>query len=172
MDPIAASEATARSDALVAVMPWGYGYVSYARDNFRPHRPAFADIPDAGGNGPIGSALGGTGIAVSAFSAHRQEAAAYAAWVASGAVQRGLYATAGGQPAHADAWADEAVNEATHDFYRATRKTLDGAWLRPRHRGYMAFQDAAGRRLNAGLIGREAPAAIVADLNRLFRESF
>lgn len=171
MDPIAASEAMARTDALVALMPLGYGYVSYARDGFRPHRLAFVDIPDAGGRGPIGSALGGTGIAVSGMSAHRQEAADYAAWIASGEVQRTLYARSGGQPAHADAWGNDAVNADAGDFYRDTRGTLDGAWLRPRHRGYMAFQDAAANRLNAGLIGRERPALIVSDLNRLFRES-
>jgi multiple sugar transport system substrate-binding protein len=36
----------------------------------------------------------------------------------------------------------------------------------------MAFQDAASQRLNAGLIERESPAAILADIDRAFRESF
>jgi multiple sugar transport system substrate-binding protein len=36
----------------------------------------------------------------------------------------------------------------------------------------MAFQAAASQRLNQGLLARETPAAIVADLNRLYRESF
>lgn len=169
MDPIAASEALARDDALVSVMPLGYGYASYARDGFRPRRLRFTDIPLPGNRG---SALGGTGIAVSAFSAHRDEAQAYAAYVASADVQRGLYAVAGGQPGHAAAWSSDAVNAATHDFYRNTRKTLDASWVRPRHRGYMAFQHAASNRLNAGLLSREPAAAIIADLNTLFRESF
>ncbi len=90
LDPIAASEAMARPDALVSVMPLGYGYVSYARDGFRPRRLSFTDIPDAGGSGPVGSALGGTGIAVSAFSQHNKEAGDYARWMASADVQRGL----------------------------------------------------------------------------------
>ena len=46
------------------------------------------------------------------------------------------------------------VNAATGDFYRATRRTLEGAWLRPRHDGYMAFQQAASDRINEGLVGR------------------
>ncbi len=171
MDPIAASEAMARKDALVSVMPYGYGYVSYAHDGFRPGRLQFADIP-SGPNGPVGSALGGTGIAVSAFSEHQPEAIAYAWWVASADVQRGLYATSGGQPGHAAAWEDVAVNAASGNFYRNTRKTLDAAWVRPRHKGYMGFQDAASKRLNAGLLGREAAATVIADLNRLFQESF
>lgn len=169
MDPIAASEAMARPDAKVALMPLGYGYVSYAVPGFRPHRLTFADIPLPEAKG---SALGGTGIAVSAFSQHRQTAIDYAYWVASTEVQRGLYASSGGQPGHAAAWEDDAVNAAAGNFYRNTRRTLEGAYVRPRHNGYMAFQDAASKRLNAGLIDREAPAAILADIDRMFRESF
>lgn len=169
MDPIAASEAMARPDAMVALMPLGYGYVSYAIPGFRPRTLTFTDIPLPNA---AGSALGGTGIAVSAFSQHRGAAIDYAYWVASGQVQSGLYASSGGQPGHADAWEDAAVNATTGDFYRNTRKALEAAYVRPRHQGYMAFQDAASKRLNAGLLAGEAPAAIVADLNRLFRESF
>jgi multiple sugar transport system substrate-binding protein len=169
MDPIATSEAMARPDAKVALMPLGYGYVSYAVAGFRPHQLTFADIPLPGAKG---SALGGTGIAVSAFSQHRQAAIDYAYWVASADVQRSLYASSGGQPGHATAWEDGAVNAAAGNFYRGTRKTLEGAYVRPRHNGYMAFQDAASKRLTAGLTAREAPATILADLDRLFRESF
>jgi len=169
MDPIAASEAMARPDAKVALMPLGYGYVSYAVPGFRPHQLRFADIPLPGAKG---SALGGTGIAVSAFSQNRQAAIDYAYWVASSDVQRSLYANSGGQPGHATAWEDDAVNAATGDFYRGTRKTLEGAYVRPRHNGYMAFQDAASKRLTTGLVAREAPATILADLDHLFRESF
>jgi multiple sugar transport system substrate-binding protein len=172
MDPIAASEAMAAADSTLALMPLGYGYVSYATDNFRLHRLTFADIPVAGDAGPIGSALGGTGIAVSAFSDHTSEAIDYAYWVASAEVQRGPYAAAGGQPGHATAWEDTEVNRATHDFYRGTRATLEGAWVRPRHDGYMAFQAAASERLNAGLFGKERAATIVDALNALFRGSF
>ena len=64
------------------------------------------------------------------------------------------------------------VNAAAGNFYRSTRRTLEGAYVRPRHNGYMAFQDAASKRLNAGLINREAAAGILADLDRMFRESF
>ena len=57
-------------------------------------------------------------------------------------------------------------------FYRDTRRTLEASWVRPRHNGYMGFQDAASKRLNAGLLGKESPALIVAEINRLYRESF
>lgn len=169
MDPIAASEAMARPDALVALMPLGYGYVSYARDGFRPNLLTFADIPLPNHRG---SALGGTGIAVSALSSHRDAAIDYAFWVASGDVQRGLYARSGGQPGHSAAWEDDQVNADAHDFYRNTRATLEASFVRPRHNGYMTFQEMASQRLNSGLLSREVPSTIVSDLNRLYRESF
>ncbi|MBK8084881.1 MAG: carbohydrate ABC transporter substrate-binding protein [Devosia sp.] len=170
MDPIMASEAMARADAVVSAMPYGYGYVSYATEGFRPARLKAADIPDLG-RGPVGSALGGTGIAVSAFSDHHGAALDHAFWVASGPVQQGLYAASGGQPGHAAGWESELVNARVDGFYRDTRATLEGAFLRPRHNGYMGFQSAASARLNAGLIDGEPAATVIADLNRLYRES-
>lgn len=172
MDPIAASEAMAREDALVCVMPYGYGYASYAREGFRPGRLSFADIPALGAHGPIGSALGGTGIAVSAFTAEPEAALDYAYWVASGEVQRTVYAEAGGQPGHAAAWEDGAVNADAGNFYRDTRATLEGAWVRPRHQGYMEFQEAASKRINAGLLSKAPARDVVASLNHLYYESF
>ena len=170
-DPIAIFERMAERDSVLAVSPLIYGYVSYALESFRPVRTAFADVPVIGAAGPAGSALGGTGIAVSAFGSDPEGAAAFAAWVAGAEVQRGLYAEAGGQPAHAEAWADEGVNAGVAGFYRETRETLDRAWLRPRHDGYMAFQQAASERLNDGLRRGEDGASVIAALNRLFRES-
>lgn len=172
MDPIAVFEKMAEPESRIACTPLAYGYVPYAVPGFRPHRLCFCDMPAAGDAGPVGSALGGTGIAVSAFSPARDEAIDFAYWVASGDVQRGPYAAAGGQPGHAAAWEDEKVNAATGDFYRATRATLEGSWVRPRHDGYMGFQQAASDRINQGLAGRQPAGDVVADLNRLFRESF
>jgi multiple sugar transport system substrate-binding protein len=171
MDPIAVLERMARRDVPIACTPLTYGYVSYSHAGFRPTRVRFADIPPAGSRGPIGSTLGGTGIAVSAFSTQVEAAIDFAFWVASGPVQSGPYVAAGGQPAHSCAWRDPLVNEAAADFYNATRATLDDAWLRPRHNGYVAFQSAAGARLNEGLKRGENFRAIIRALNALFRIS-
>lgn len=172
MDPIAAFEAMAEEGSAFACAPLIYGYVSYSMESFRPALIRFGDIPEIGAAGPVGSALGGTGIAVSAFSKAPEQAIDFAYWVASADVQRGMYAASGGQPGHGAAWQDETVNAATHDFYRATRATLEAAWLRPRHEGYMAFQQAGSDRLNEGLRRGERPSLVVEELNRLFRESF
>lgn len=172
MDPIGASEAMADPQSGLALMPLGYGYANYAREGFRAKRLAFTDIPAAGDKGPCGSALGGTGIAVSAFSRHIREAIDYAYWVARAEAQRGPYAAAGGQPGHAAAWQDDGVNLPVAGFYRNTRMTLGAAYVRPRHDGYMTFQARASDRLNAGLLGKEKPKTIIRDLDTLFRECF
>jgi multiple sugar transport system substrate-binding protein len=171
-DPIAIYERMAQRESKIACVPLTYGYVSYSLAGFRPSRIAFADIPAAGSNGPIGSALGGTGIAVSVRSAEREAAIDFAYWVASAAVQSGPYAAAGGQPGHAAAWASSTVNAPVDGFYAKTRATLDGAWVRPRHDGYMGFQDLASHRLVAGLKTREPAPRVIADLNTLFAASF
>lgn len=172
MDPIAVFETMSGADNKVACAPLIYGYVNYGIAGFRDRQTAFSDIPAAGRHGPAGSALGGTGIAVSAFCKEPGAAIDFAYWVASGDVQRGPFAKAGGQPGHAAGWEDDAVNAATNRFYLNTRATLDRAWIRPRHRGYMAFQEEASQRLNAGLRQGEDRASVVADINRLFVESF
>ena len=171
-DPIAVFEEMARPGSQIACAPLIYGYVNYAIPGFRPNLIRFADMPVAGGKGPVGSALGGTGIAVSAFSAAKEAAIDFAYWIASGEVQRGPFAAAGGQPGHAAAWEDAAINAATSDFYRATRATLEGAWLRPRHNGYMALQEVASQRITTGLAAGEPAAPVIDEINRLFRESF
>jgi multiple sugar transport system substrate-binding protein len=173
MDPIAVFEVMAQESASIACVPLIYGYVSYAREGFRPARIAFTDIPVlSDGAAPVGSALGGTGIAVSAFASRPEAAVDFAYWVASAAVQRGLYAASGGQPGNAAAWTDSAVNDPVFDFYTNTRATLENAWVRPRHDGYMRFQEAASQRLLTALRAREPADAAVAALNRLFCESF
>jgi multiple sugar transport system substrate-binding protein len=172
MDPIDVFERMAREDSAIDCVPLIYGYVPYARDGFRARRIAFADMPVDSARPPSGSALGGTGIAVSARTAYREAALDFAYFVASGAVQRGLYARASGQPGHAEAWEDEAVNRDAHDFYRATRATLEGAWVRPRHAGYMPFQHAGSAAINEALTDPSPAGAVVDRLNALFADSF
>ncbi|MCQ4630325.1 extracellular solute-binding protein [Shinella sp. CPCC 100929] len=172
MDPIAVLDLMGEEGARYSLSPLIYGYVSYSLEGFRANRIAFADMPVAGAGGPVGSALGGTGIAVSAFSENREAAIDFAYWIAGGAVQAGRYWRSGGQPGHAAGWEDEAANAATLGFYQNTRSTLEGAWLRPRHDGYMPFQEAASQRINRAVTSAEPAVKAVADLNDLFVRSF
>ena len=171
MDPIAALNALAESGRH-RLIPLTYLYAPYARDGYRPHRIAFHDIPAIGMAGPIGSALGGTGIAISARTAHPELCTRFALWLASAEVQRGLYANHNGQPGNARAWGDAAVNAAVGNAYAQTRLTHEAAWLRPRHKGYMAFQEAGSHILLDAITGRTAHDAALDALDQTFIESF
>jgi multiple sugar transport system substrate-binding protein len=115
--------------------------------------------------------IGGTGIAVSASSPHRDAAADYAFWIAGGDCQKGLYFDAGGQPGNAVAWEDDRCNAACRDFFRGTRRTLETAWLRPRYDGYMGFQDRGGDIVHAFLRGDATRAATLDALQAAYEES-
>jgi multiple sugar transport system substrate-binding protein len=127
----------------VVYCPLGFGYSNYARPGYRDRLLAFAPAPVGAAGTPVGT-LGGAGLAVSARTREVEAACAYAAFVASAEIQRGTYAHAGGQPGHRAAWVDDAANAATNDYFRATLPSLDAAYLRPRHDGYLTFQDRAG----------------------------
>ncbi len=163
MDPIAVFERMARADSPVAHVPLIYGYISYARPGLRQRRIAFADLPLPGAGG---GTLGGTGIAVSAFT-RTPDAALAAGWLASAEAQTGAYTRAGGQPAHRLAWHDTALDAASGGFFSATRRTLERSYVRPRGPSYMAFQGWASERIGAALRDGNLRGA-VADLNAGF----
>lgn len=165
-DPIAALDQLGEDDRL-ACCPLVYGYVSYAHAGFRRHRVAFSDIPCLGPSGPIGTVLGGTGLAVSAKTKAPSVAMDFAYWIASAEVQSGLYAASGGQPGHGAAWSDPKVDAAADGFFTQTRATLEGAALRPRHDGYMMFQGKASNIIAAGLSARLPPSEILSRLKLL-----
>jgi multiple sugar transport system substrate-binding protein len=110
------------------------------------------------------STLGGAGLAISRTVSDATVAARYAAFVASGDVQKGIYFDAGGQPGHRAAWIDSEVNRRSAGFFQSTLETLDAAYMRPRFDVYPAFQDEAGMIVHAYLVsggaeGVERPAA-------------
>jgi multiple sugar transport system substrate-binding protein len=183
MDPIAVLERMSQPQCACIASPLVYGYVSYSRSpqapSAAPQAPsapraaiAFGNlIPLVPGAPPTGSALGGTGIAVSARSPHRRAAVDFARWVAGPEAQCGPYLAGGGQPASSAAWDDATANATSLAFYRNTRATLECAWLRPRHAGYMRFQHAASERLLEAIASSEPARSAIAAINRLFQEA-
>lgn len=171
MDPIAALNALAESSRS-RIIPLTYLYAPYAREGYRSNRIAFHDMPAIGHGGPIGSALGGTGIAVSARTAQPELCTRFAVWLASATVQRGLYTKHNGQPGNARAWGDASVNSAVGNAYADTRLTHECAWLRPRHKGYMAFQETGSHIVLDAITGRTSHAAALDALDQRFIESF
>lgn len=132
----------------IAYSPLLFGYTNYARPGYRDHLVRFADIPADVNGLPNGAILGGAGLAISSTCQHPEAAADYAAFVASGEAQRGMYFDTGGQPGHRGAWLDARTNAEANDFFTDTLATLDGAAMRPRYDGWIAVQDAACRILH------------------------
>lgn len=171
-DPIAVQDALSENVGGADYCPYSYGYVSYTRKGFRAHRLRYANTPQVGHRGSAGSVLGGTGIAVSALSEHRALALEYAFWVTSRDVQTHLYFDSGGQPGLGYAWESEHCNEGSGNFFRDTRETLEGAWLRPNYDGFLEFQESGSQAVSACLKGDRTTADSVGLINQLYRSSF
>jgi multiple sugar transport system substrate-binding protein len=167
-DPIGISERMSRSDE-IAYVPLLFGYSSYARDGFRPHRLRFLDAP-RGASGRRGSVLGGVGLALSIGGASRAGAAELACRIAGRDAQCGLYASSGGQPGHAAAWVSDAVNAQTNGFFAATRATIEQAFVRPRVPGHRRFQPLAGEVVHRCIWNQLPVDAALAELDRLADE--
>jgi multiple sugar transport system substrate-binding protein len=146
----------------VVYCPLGFGYSNYARPGYRDRLVAFAPAPSGRSGVPVGT-LGGAGIAVASSSTNIEHAVAYAAFVASPAVQRGIYVREQGQPGHRSAWLDDDANALAGGYFRDTLPGLDAAYLRPRHAGFLEFQDRAGAIVHAFLTAGETGAVDVID---------
>jgi multiple sugar transport system substrate-binding protein len=150
----------------VAYCPLSFCYTNYARAGYAPHLVRFADIP-----GVRGSLLGGAGFAVSARCQQPDAACAYGLWLCSAETQRGFYVENGGQPGNGVAWTDDHANAVTSGFFRDTWRTLQNAYVRPRHQGFVTFQAAAGHAIHGFLRDKGAVDALLNDLMRLYREN-
>jgi multiple sugar transport system substrate-binding protein len=154
----------------VAYCPLAFGYANYARPGFRDH-PVLAAPPPAGDDGRPRGTLGGAGLAVSASSPAVGEAVRYAAFVADPGIQRTIYFQAGGQPGHRAAWTDPAVNATAGGFFADTLASLDVALLRPRHDGFLGFQEAAGDLVHGHLRRGGDPDPVLAAMDAAWRAS-
>ncbi|WP_417804442.1 ABC transporter substrate-binding protein [Thalassospira lucentensis] len=171
MDPIAALDALSEGNCF-SLCPFVYLYAPYGRAEYRKHRIAFYDMPSFGVSGPLGSALGGTGLAVSAHTSYPDLCAEFVLWVASADIQRGLYAENNGQPGNAVAWGDPSVNQPVGNAYNNTRMTHEAAWLRPRHAGYMGFQEQGSEILLDAITRKTHADTAISALQKCFDESF
>jgi multiple sugar transport system substrate-binding protein len=155
-DPIGISDRMSGSNEIVYV-PLMFGYSSYARAGFRSHTLRFFDAP-RGESQVRGSVLGGVGLALSSRSRNPAMAGNLAKRIAASEVQSSLYADAGGQPGHRAAWDSAHVNAQTRDFFTATRRTMEQAFVRPRVPGHRRFQPLAGELIHRAIWTAELPA--------------
>jgi multiple sugar transport system substrate-binding protein len=161
-NPIGVLDALAARRA--AYCPLVYGYVTYqsaGRDQLRA-----VDAPSWEPGGRRGSVLGGAGVAVSSWCRRLGAARSELRRLMAPAAQVEAYAAVGGQACLVRAWEDARVDRLVKGFYRATRATVDQAWVRPRWPGYISFQRQGSEVVREGLRSGEAASSVLAALDR------
>ena len=171
MDPIKTAELLSETDDFV-YSPYVYGFSNYSRSGFRKNILTYGDVINLSNKGPAGTHLGGTGIAISKKSEHKDLALEYSYWIAGSECQKNLFYSSGGQPGNIDAWNDDSINLETNNFFKNTKQTLSLAWVRPRHNGYIKFQDKSGDIINEFLQSNTKESFVIDKLTTLYRESF
>ncbi len=168
-NPIAVAELMSSADDHW-YCPFAYCYSNYARTGFAKNVLHYADVVLVNGK-KMQTTIGGTGLAVSAFSKHTSAAVDFAQWVVSGEIQRSLYVQHGGQPGHRSAWTDRTANDITHDFFRNVLPVMDNGYVRPRYNGYLYFQDHAGIPLQNCIRENTDAVAALQEMNHIYRHS-
>ena len=170
-NPIAVAEYMTTTDDYW-YCPFAYGYSNYSREGYARHRLTYADLVRIGERGHrLRSTIGGTGLAVSAFSRYPNLALAFAEWVVSPTVQSTFYVEHGGQPGHRSAWINERANRLTNNFFYTLLPTMERGYMRPRYDGYLFFQDHGGEPVQEFLMGKRDVESVLNVMNNFYRES-
>jgi len=168
-NPIAVAELMSSTDDHW-YCPFAYCYSNYSRTGYAKNLLHYTDVVSFIGN-KLRTTIGGTGLAVSVFSEHKEIAVDFTRWIVSGEIQRTLYVQNGGQPGHRSAWTDEETNRLTHDFFKNILPIMDNGYVRPRYNGYLHFQDHAGEPLQKCLIENGDSLKALNDMNKIYRQS-
>jgi multiple sugar transport system substrate-binding protein len=171
LDPIGLHDLLATTDEL-ACCPLTYTYAVYGSAG--TGRPlSWSPAPTFGTAGwESASVLGGTGLAVSARALDRPEALrAVVRRLMDPRIQLDVVAPLGGQPAVRTVWDSAATDAAVNGHYTRTRESLDGAYVRPRHDGWIAFQDELSHRVREALTTATPAAQVAAGLETAYAES-
>jgi multiple sugar transport system substrate-binding protein len=168
-NPIAVAELMSTTDQFW-YCPFAYCYSNYARTGYAQNLVHYTDVVSYN-RAKLRTTIGGTGLAVSAFSKHKEAAVDFAAMVVSGECQRTLYVQHGGQPGHRSAWTDPEANRLTHDFFKQVLPVMDNGYIRPRYNGYLHFQDHAGAPLQKCLMEGSDPVIALNEMNNIYQQS-
>lgn len=168
-NPITVAELMSRTDEYW-YCPFAYCYSNYARTGFADHLLHYSDVVSFHGK-KLRTTIGGTGIAVSAFSQQKEMAVEFASWVVSEDIQQTFYVQHGGQPGHLAAWQNEDANRLTHDFFRNILPVMQNGYIRPRYNGYLYFQDHAGDPLQQCLLNDRSANDTLNEMNKIYQQS-
>lgn len=130
-----------------------YAVFTFAYITFQKGGVRFVPVPTWEDSPSRGAVIGGTGLAVSAYSNHSEAALAFARFVGSESVQTGLWPQHGGQPAHRRAWE---LLSSTDDFFCSLMPAVETSYVRPRFAGWSRFQSQAGELICSWLGQRTA----------------
>lgn len=168
-NPIAVAEVMTKTDEYW-YCPFAYCYSNYSRKGYAENILLYADLVEFNGT-KLKSTIGGTGLAVSAFSKNKKEAVEFAAGIVSAECQSTFYVEHGGQPGHRSAWVNDDANHLCNNFFKNVLPAMDNGYVRPRYNGYLHFQDQAGVPLHKFLSAGGDPVEVVKNINSLYRES-
>jgi multiple sugar transport system substrate-binding protein len=168
-NPIAVAEMMSTTNNYL-YCPFAYGYSNYSRKGYARQVLHYTDVVSFNGK-KLRTTIGGTGISVSAFTKHKEQAIDFAAMVSSGSCQRTLYVQHGGQPGHRSAWTDATANQLTNYFFTQLLPVMDNGYMRPRYNGYLHFQDHAGHPLQDCLMNDTDPSKALQQMNELYQQS-
>jgi multiple sugar transport system substrate-binding protein len=168
-NPIAVAELMSKTDDYW-YCPFAYCYSNYSREGYAKNILHYTDLIQFKGK-KLRSTIGGTGIAVSAFSKHKNLAVKFAEEIVSEKCQSTFYVQHGGQPGHKAAWLDENANLLCNDFFKNVLPVMENGYIRPRYNGYLHFQDHAGEPLQQYLMQGGNPSQFLKKMNHFYHQS-
>jgi multiple sugar transport system substrate-binding protein len=168
-NPIAVAELMTTTNDY-SYCPFAYCYSNYSRNGYAASILNYIKPVKFNGE-DLRTTIGGTGLAVSAFSGHKKWALKFAEEIVSEKCQSTFYVQHGGQPGHKSAWTSEEANRLCNNFYRNILPVMENGYVRPRYNGYLHFQDEAGTPLHSYLSTGGQPRDVLSKMNRLYRKS-
>jgi multiple sugar transport system substrate-binding protein len=168
-NPIAVAELMSLTDDYW-YCPFAYCYSNYSRTGYAEHLLQYSDVVSFNEK-KLRTTIGGTGIAVSAFSKEKELAVEFARWITSEEMQQTFYVQHGGQPGHLAAWKNEEANKLTNNFFNEVLPVMQNGYIRPRYNCYLHFQDHAGNPLQQCLMGNLSAADALTEMNKIYQQS-
>ncbi len=151
----------------VVLCPLVFGYVNFARPSKGVHALVFLNAPRRSLDGKPGSTLGGTGIGISRRCKVSQQLIAHFLWLLSSETQTGFIPEFDGQPSRREAWNNSTVNSDANNFYTATFESMEAAYVRPRHEGFVPLQLQASQIIRQALEDGTNGRQLIVQLNAL-----
>jgi multiple sugar transport system substrate-binding protein len=169
-NPIAVAEIMTQTDDYW-YCPFAYGYSNYSREGYAKKQLLYSDLVHFQKSGRLRSTIGGTGLAVSAFSKNKAIALHFAEEIVSGKCQSTFYMEHGGQPGHKSAWLSKTANALCNNYFKNVLPAMENGYMRPRYNGYLHFQDHAGDPIQQYLLDKCRPTDVLKEINRLYTVS-